>query len=46
MGFAPIGQVVDGMPVVDSLYAGYGEGAPDGAGPSQDRIGSEGRRRI
>ena len=28
MGFAPIGQVVDGMAVVDSLYADYGEGAP------------------
>ena len=40
--FAPIGQVVDGMSVVDSLYSGYGEGAPDGAGPSQDRIASEG----
>lgn len=42
MGFAPIGQVVDGMPVVDSLYADYGEGAPDGAGPSQDRIAAQG----
>ena len=42
MGFAPIGQVVDGMAVVDSLYADYGEGAPDGAGPSQERIASEG----
>ena len=42
MRFAPIGQVVDGMSVVDSLYSGYGEGAPDGAGPSQERIGSEG----
>jgi len=42
MRFAPIGQVVDGMSVVDSLYSGYGEGAPDGAGPSQERIASEG----
>jgi peptidyl-prolyl cis-trans isomerase A (cyclophilin A) len=41
-GFAPIGQVVDGMSVVDSLYANYGEGAPGGAGPSQERIASEG----
>jgi len=42
MGFAPIGQVIDGMSVVDSLYAAYGEGAPDGAGPSQERIAAQG----
>jgi len=42
MRFAPIGQVVDGMSVVDSLYADYGEGAPDGSGPSQERLASEG----
>ena len=42
MRFAPIGQVVDGMSVVDSLYSGYGEGTPDGSGPSQERIASEG----
>jgi peptidyl-prolyl cis-trans isomerase A (cyclophilin A) len=28
MGFSPIGRVVDGMAVVDSLYSEYGE-APD-----------------
>jgi peptidyl-prolyl cis-trans isomerase A (cyclophilin A) len=42
MGFAPIGQVIDGMAVVDSLYSGYGEGAPDGNGPDQGRIAAEG----
>jgi peptidyl-prolyl cis-trans isomerase A (cyclophilin A) len=41
-GFAPFGQVVDGMNVVDSLYKGYGEGAPRGRGPDQGRIQSEG----
>jgi peptidyl-prolyl cis-trans isomerase A (cyclophilin A) len=42
MGFAPIGEVVDGMAVVDSLYGDYGEGAPDGSGPDQGRIAAEG----
>ena len=42
MGFAPFGKVVDGMDVVDSLYTGYGEGAPGGRGPSQGRIQREG----
>jgi peptidyl-prolyl cis-trans isomerase A (cyclophilin A) len=42
MGFAPFGQVVSGMDVVDGLYSGYGEGAPRGAGPEQGRIQSEG----
>ena len=43
LGFAPLGRVVDGMTrVVDSLYAGYGEGAPRGKGPNQDRIAAEG----
>lgn len=42
MGFAPIGQVVAGIDVVDRLYAGYGEGAPAGRGPLQDRIQAEG----
>ncbi len=41
-GFAPFGQVVSGMPVVDALYSGYGEGAPGGQGPEQGRIQQEG----
>lgn len=42
MGFAPFGKVVEGMDVVDKLYSGYGEGAPSGAGPAQDRTQEEG----
>ena len=30
------------MKVVDSLYNGYGEGAPTGNGPSQGRLQSDG----
>ena len=33
MGFAPFGQVTQGMDVVDQLYKGYGE-APSGAQPA------------
>lgn len=42
MGFAPIGRVVEGMNVVDRLYSGYGEAAPNGRGPIQERIHTEG----
>ncbi len=38
MKFAPFGKVVSGMEVVDALHAGYGEGAPQGRGPSQGTI--------
>jgi cyclophilin family peptidyl-prolyl cis-trans isomerase len=41
-GFAPFGQVVSGMNVVDALYSAYGEGAPQGSGPDQSRIQNEG----
>jgi peptidyl-prolyl cis-trans isomerase A (cyclophilin A) len=41
-GFSPFGQVATGMDVVDKLYSGYGEGAPQGRGPSQGRIQGEG----
>jgi len=42
MGFAPFGKIVSGMDVVDKLYSGYGEGAPNGRGPDQNRIQTEG----
>ncbi len=41
-GFAPVGEVVEGMDVVEDLYAGYGEGAPRGDGPSQKKLREEG----
>jgi peptidyl-prolyl cis-trans isomerase A (cyclophilin A) len=41
-GFAPFGQVVSGMDVVDKLNSEYGEGAPSGRGPNQGRVNTEG----
>ena len=41
-GFAPFGRVAEGLSVVDSLYSGYGEGAPSGLGPEQGRAQGEG----
>ncbi|MDC3961374.1 peptidylprolyl isomerase [Polyangium jinanense] len=41
-GFAPFGQVVEGMKVVDSFYKGYGELAPKGKGPNASKIQREG----
>ena len=46
MGFAPFGQVVEGMEVVDALYGGYGEGAPNGRGPDQFRLNVEGEKYL
>lgn len=42
MGFAPVGEVIEGMAVVDSLYGGYGDGPPAGFGPDQMRLMREG----
>ena len=44
--FAPFGEVVEGMDVVDKLYKDYGEGAPNGNGPSQGRIAAEGNKYL
>ncbi len=42
-GFAPIGEVVEGMEVVDALYAGYGELADRGGnGPIAQNIAARG----
>ena len=41
-GFPPIGKVIQGDDVLDKLYRGYGEGAPQGNGPDQGRIQAEG----
>jgi peptidyl-prolyl cis-trans isomerase A (cyclophilin A) len=42
MGFSPFAEVTEGMDIVDTIFAGYGEGAPRGAGPEQGRIQAEG----
>ena len=41
-GFSPFGKVTEGMDVVDKINGEYGEGAPSGRGPSQNRIQTEG----
>merc|ERR1719253_1108214 len=41
-GFSPFAEVINGMDVVDKLYGGYGEGAPNGNGPEQGRVQAEG----
>jgi peptidyl-prolyl cis-trans isomerase A (cyclophilin A) len=43
MGFAPFGQVTEGMDVVKKLHSGYGEGAPQGRGPDQGTVSSQGK---
>jgi peptidyl-prolyl cis-trans isomerase A (cyclophilin A) len=40
--FAPIGVVITGMNVVDSLWKGYGDAPPRGTGPEPRRIFAEG----
>jgi len=42
MGFSPFGKVTEGMGIVESIYSGYGEGAPSGNGPDQGRVQMQG----
>lgn len=46
MGFAPFGEIVEGMEVVEALYSGYGEGAPRGAGPDQGQVQARGNEYL
>jgi peptidyl-prolyl cis-trans isomerase A (cyclophilin A) len=41
-GFAPFGKVISGMKTVDMFYNKYGEAAPKGLGPDQNRVRTEG----
>ena len=45
MGFAPFARARE-LDVAQKLFAGYGEGAPGGAGPMQQRIQREGNRYL
>jgi cyclophilin family peptidyl-prolyl cis-trans isomerase len=46
-GFAPIGEVIEGMDAVDRLYVGYGESAGGGMrGGKQGRIFAEGNAHL
>ena len=42
MGFAAFAEVIDGMAALDSLYGGYGEGPPRGAGPDPVKLVKQG----
>jgi len=41
-GFSPIGEVVEGMEVVDGFYSAYGDGPPRGEGPYQAQAQAQG----
>lgn len=46
MGFTPFGRVIEGMKIVMDLYSGYGEGVPNGTGPNQALIRSQGNKYL
>ena len=47
MGFAPVGEVLEGMDVVEALYSGYGEiKEQGGGGPAQMKVMEEGEKYL
>jgi peptidyl-prolyl cis-trans isomerase A (cyclophilin A) len=46
MGFAPFGEVVEGMNIVERLHKGYGDGPPSGSGPDQREIERNGNEYL
>ena len=45
-GFAPIGKVINGMDIVESLYDSYGDMPPRGQGPDPSKIETEGNEYL
>eukprot|EP00931_Biecheleriopsis_adriatica_P004737 TRINITY_DN106367_c0_g1_i1.p1 TRINITY_DN106367_c0_g1~~TRINITY_DN106367_c0_g1_i1.p1 ORF type:complete len:333 (-),score=90.71 TRINITY_DN106367_c0_g1_i1:95-1093(-) len=45
-GFAPFAEVIQGMDVVDRIFSGYGESAPNGRGPDQLKIQQHGNQYL
>ena len=45
-GFTPIGEVVEGMDVVDAFYGDYGDGPPRGDGPYQAMAAARGNEYL
>lgn len=45
-GFVPFGRVVEGMMIVDRLNGAYGELAPEGRGPNERRLVTEGEQYL
>jgi peptidyl-prolyl cis-trans isomerase A (cyclophilin A) len=45
-GFAPFGEVIEGMDVVDAFYSDYGDGPPRGDGPYQAMAAARGNEYL
>jgi peptidyl-prolyl cis-trans isomerase A (cyclophilin A) len=45
-GFAPIGKVISGMEVVESLYSSYGDMPPRGQGPDPTKTQTQGNQYL